>query len=129
MIQVKILSGKKAGTEMVARHFPFYVGRGTGSHLCLDDAGVWEQHFQIKSNNADGFSLITEPNTFVMIDGKTVREAELRNGDVLEIGSAKIQFSLSPTTQKNLVWREALTWTGLALLCLGEVGLIYQLLR
>lgn len=129
MIQLKILSGKKAGTEMVARHFPFYGGRSAQCQLCLDEPGVWDRHFQINLNSSDGFSVIAEPNTSVTIDGKNTQEAELRNGDIIEIGSAKILFSLSPTTQKSLVLREALTWVGIAALCLVQVSLIYKLLR
>jgi hypothetical protein len=129
MIQLKILSGKKAGTEMVARHFPFYVGRSAQCQLSLDEPGVWDQHFQINLNASEGFTVIAAPNTSVMIDGKAVQEAELRNGDIVEIGSAKILFSLSPTTQKSLTVRESLTWVGIAALCLIQVSLIYKLLR
>jgi predicted component of type VI protein secretion system len=129
MIQLKILSGKKAGTELVVRHFPFYVGRSANCQLCLDEPGVWDNHFQINLNSSDAFTLVADQNASVTIEGKTVREAELRNGDVIEIGSAKILFSLSPTTQKSLVAREALTWIGLAALGLVQVSLIYQLLR
>ena len=128
MIQLKILSGKKAGTEMVARHFPFWVGRAAQCQLCLDEPGVWERHFQINLNPSDAFTLMAEPNTSVTIDGKNVQETNLRNGDILEVGSAKILFALSATTQKSLTLREALTWVGLAVLCLAQVSLIYSLL-
>jgi hypothetical protein len=38
------------------------------------------------------------------------------------------RFSLSPTRQDSLRFREAATWTALGALCLGQVWLIYWLL-
>jgi hypothetical protein len=129
MVQLKILSGKKAGTETVIRHFPFYVGRDVNCGLPLDEPGIWDKHFQIDLNSPDGFVLTTEPNTSVTIDGTTVQRAPLRNGETIEIGLTKILFGLSPTLQKSLALREWLTWIALAGLCLGQIALIYQLLR
>jgi pSer/pThr/pTyr-binding forkhead associated (FHA) protein len=129
MIQLKILSGKKAGTETVTRHFPFQVGRATSCGLSLDEPGVWEKHFQIDINSSEGFLLSTEQKTSVVIDGKSVQETVLRNGDTIEIGLTKILFGLSPTHQKSLVAREMLTWVALAALSLGQVALIYQLVH
>ncbi len=129
MIQLRILSGGMAGTQTVARHFPFSVGRSAACALCLNDSGVWEKHFQIDLNFPEGFVLATEPNTAVIIDGKSVQQTALRNGDIIEIGLAKILFGLSPTQQKSLALREWLTWFALGALCLGQIALIYQLLR
>ena len=129
MVQLKILSGKKAGTELVARHFPFCVGRSSACELCLDEPGVWEKHFQIELHSPDGFVLIAQPNTSVTIDGKSVQQTALRNGDTIEIGQAKILFGLSQMKQKSLALREWLTWMALVALCLVQIALIYQLLR
>jgi hypothetical protein len=129
MIQLRILSGKKAGAETVARHFPFYVGRATNCQLSLDEPGIWDRHFQINLISPEGFVLTTEPNTSVIIEGKTVQHAVLRNGETIEIGLTKILFGLSPTLQKSLAIRERLTWIVLAGLCLGQIALIYQMLR
>jgi predicted component of type VI protein secretion system len=129
MVQLKILSGKKAGTEMVARHFPFHVGRAANCDLSLDEPGVWDKHFQINLDSTEGFVLASDANTSVVIDGKTIRRASLRSGDIIEIGLAKILFALSATRQKSLVPREWLTWIALAALCIGQIVLIYQLIR
>lgn len=128
MIQFKILSGKKAGTEVVARHFPFWVGRSPNCQLSLDDAGVWDRHFHVDLNDSEGFTLASQPDTSVVLDGKSVRQSALRNGDVIEVGLAKISFSLSPTKQKSLTLREWITWIGLGFLCLAQVAFIYHLL-
>ena len=42
MVQLDILSGRKAGTSIVARRFPFHIGRASDSSLSLDDGGVWD---------------------------------------------------------------------------------------
>ena len=40
-----------------------------------------------------------------------------------------MQFWLSETRQAGLRFREGLTWAGIAAISLGQVGLIYWLLR
>ena len=127
MIQLKVLSGKKAGTELVARHFPFSVGRSSTCELCLDEPGVWEKHFQINLNSFREFVLVAESQTSVTVDGKTIQQTALSNGDIIEMGLTKILFGFSPTKQKGLAIREWLTWLGLAALCAGQVLLIYRL--
>ncbi|MEO5803146.1 MAG: FHA domain-containing protein [Verrucomicrobiota bacterium] len=129
MVQLKILSGKMAGAEVVARHFPFYVGRAADCELSLDDPGVWDKHFQINLDSSDSFVLVAEANTAVIINGKSVQQTALRNGEIIEIGLAKILFGLSPTRQKSLTLREGLTWLALGGLCLSQLVLIDQLLR
>jgi hypothetical protein len=47
----------------------------------------------------------------------------------IEIGSLKMQFTLSETTQCAFRLREALTWTGLAVLFAIQIGLIYWLIE
>lgn len=127
MIQLKVLSGKKAGTEVVARHFPFYAGRAESCELSLDDAGVWDRHFQIVLNSSREFVLKAHDQTSVTIDGNSLQQAALRNGDIIEFGSAKILFGFSPTKQKTLVIREWLTWLALGALCAGQILLIYRM--
>src|SRR5688572_20185117 len=114
MVQLKILSGKTAGTEMVARRFPFQVGRAVNCDLSLDEPGVWDKHFQISLDQEEGFVLASDSNTSVVIDGKTIQRTSLRSGDIIEIVIAKILFVLSTTRQKSLVLREWLTWIALA---------------
>lgn len=48
MIQLHILSGKKAGSLAVAGHFPFRIGRAPENDLSLEDAGIWEQHVTLE---------------------------------------------------------------------------------
>ena len=76
---------------------------------------------------AEGFILSVLPGAVASIHNQPVEQAILRNGDVIEVGAVKLQFGLSPTRHRSLRLREVLTWVGLALLCLGQVALIYWL--
>lgn len=124
MIQLRILSGRQAGQSLVVRRFPCALGREAGASLRLDDPGVWEQHASLEFQPPDGISLRARPDAFLLVNGERVQEARLRAGDVLELGAAKISFSLSPVKQRGLRFRETLVWTGLGLLVLAQLALI-----
>ncbi len=127
MLQLDILSGKKAGTQLVARHFPFRLGRSPQSELVLDDHGVWDQHAEFGMHPGEGIVLSAAPQAFIAVNGQKTQQVCLRNGDLIEAGSVTLRFSLSPTTQRGLRLRETATWLALAALCLGQVALIYWL--
>lgn len=129
MVQLKVLSGKKAGTAWVARHFPVRVGRSAAADLQVDESGVWDQHLQLDFNPAAGIVLSAQPNALATVNGQPVQRAVLRNGDAIDIGSLKMQFWLSETRQTGLRFREGLTWIAIAAISLGQIGLIYWLLR
>jgi len=129
MLQLKILSGKKAGTTWVARRFPVRIGRSAEADLQLEEAGVWDQHLQLDFNPAEGIVLSAQPNALAAVNGQAVHQAVLRNGDAIDIGSLKLQFWLTETRQAGLRLREGFTWAAIAAISLGQVGLIYWLLR
>ena len=129
MVQLKILSGKLAGTERVARHFPFRIGRSPAADLQLEEDGIWDQHLELAFDSAVGFVLTAQPNAIAAINGQPFREAVLRNGDAIEIGSLKIRFWLGHTRQASLRVREWLTWAAWALILAAQLGLIYWLVR
>jgi pSer/pThr/pTyr-binding forkhead associated (FHA) protein len=116
-----------AGTEWVARRFPVRIGRAAPCHVCLEDDGVWNPHAEIRLAKKEGFQFVVLGDALASINGQPVQEAPLRNGDVLELGSARLLFALSPARQRRLVLRETLTWLALAALCLGQAALIYWL--
>jgi hypothetical protein len=129
MIQLHILSGKKAGATISVPKLPFQVGRAASSTLILDDPAVWDQHFQITWPKADTLVLHSEKKAVTFVNGTKVDESPLREGDLIEAGSVKMRFGFASVKQKSLLTRESLTWLGLAALSLGQVALIYQLLR
>jgi hypothetical protein len=99
------------------------------SDLCLDDGGVWDHHLQLEVRPGEGAVISASPDAFTAVNGQQVREAVLRNGDLIEIGSVRLLFGLSPTRQSSLRLREALTWIALGALGFGQVALIYWLLQ
>jgi pSer/pThr/pTyr-binding forkhead associated (FHA) protein len=129
MVQLKVLSGKKAGTSWVARRFPVRIGRSSADDLQLEESGVWQQHLKLDFIPAEGIVLSAQPDALATVNGQPVHQAVLRNGDTIEIGSLRMQFWLSETRQSGLRVREGLTWAGIAAVSLGQIGLIYWLLR
>jgi pSer/pThr/pTyr-binding forkhead associated (FHA) protein len=129
MVQLKVLSGKMAGTEMVARRFPFRIGRGRDSDLRLEEDGVWDGHLELEFNSADGFTVTSASGALTAINGKSAQRAALRNGDCIELGVVKVQFWLAPARQKGLRIREWLTWAAVGLVAAAQIGIVYQMSR
>ena len=127
MVQLKVLSGTRAGTAFVANHFPVRIGRSSNSDIQLEEPGVWDEHFQITLNPEAGCALQSSPSALVTVNGQPVKHAALRNGDLLEIGSLKIQFWLSEVPQRGLAFREGFVWSVILAVCLGQIALIYWL--
>ncbi len=129
MVQLKVLSGKKAGAVLAARRFPVLIGRAANAHLQLEDNGVWEHHLRLDFQRDSGIVLTTEPNALATINGEPAQQGTLRNGDLIEVGSTKLQFWLAETRQSGLALREVLTWAGIIAVGLSQLGLLYWLLR
>jgi hypothetical protein len=129
VVQLSILSGKLAGTQWEARRLPFCVGRAAPAALLLEEAGVWDRHFQIALRSPDGVVLSTSSEALTLINGQRIEEAILKSGDLVEAGAVQMRFGLSATRQRSLRLREILTWLALAAVCLGQVALIYWLLE
>jgi predicted component of type VI protein secretion system len=129
VIQLQLLSGRQAGSETVARHFPFCIGRGPEADLQLDDGGVWDSHLQIEFRRGEGFVFSTNSQAVTLVNGARVENGLLRNGDLIELGAMKLRFWLARSEQKSLRFREALTWAAFCALFAGQIALIYWLLN
>ena len=127
MVQLGILTGKQAGNQTIVRRFPFDVGRSPYNHLQLDEAGVWEKHLVMDWVNAVELVVRAGPGALLAVNQQPVVEAVLRNGDVLSVGSVKLQFWLASTRQRGLKLREAMVWGLLMVVTLGQLALIYWL--
>ena len=128
MIQLNVLSGKKAGNRAAVRHFPFRVGRAPENHLQLEDDGVWDQHLALEFLSG-GFNLSVAPGALVAVNGGPFQNQILRNGDTITLGSAKLQFWLAAARQRGLRWRELFVWALIAAVTAAQIALIYRLLR
>ena len=84
---------------------------------------------QFDFNPEEGIVLSAQPNALVAVNGQAVQQIAMRSGDEINIGSLRLQFWLSETRQADLRLREGFTWAAIAAISLGQVGLIYWLLR
>jgi pSer/pThr/pTyr-binding forkhead associated (FHA) protein len=129
MVQLNILSGKKAGDQPVVRRFPLRIGRAAENHLQLEDDGVWDQHLALEFRRQEGFMLIASPEALATVNHQPVRSVLLRNGDIIAIGSAKFQFWLGATRQRGLRAREFCVWLLIAAVTAVQITLVYWLIR
>ncbi len=129
MVQIKILSGKKAGSFWDARHFPVRIGRSPDSDLRIEEAGVWDDHIRLILDASAGFLVETHANALASVNGQSIQNAPLRNGDRIDIGSVKLQFWLGEARQRGQRFREMLVWAVIVGVCLGQVAFVYWLLR
>ncbi len=128
MLQLDILSGTQAGTQFVSRRFPFTVGRSQEDDLHLSEPGVWDRHLTIDLVRSEkAFRIACQKNASLAINGENRQEATLCNGDLLQIGGAKLRVGLTAPRQKSLVLRETAIWIFLGFLCLAQVAVIYLL--
>ena len=127
MIQLRILTGKLAGTEHSARHFPLRIGRAPSAGLRLEEDGVWDRHAELAFDPAAGLVLSAQSDGLMSVNGQSCREIVLRNGDEIALGALKLRFWLGPTRQAGFRFRERLTWIALAAITAGQLFLIYHL--
>ena len=129
MIQLNIIYGKKAGSHQTVRHFPFSIGRQSGNMLQLDDDGIWEHHLTLEFKRRHGFFLTKAPDAVAAVNNQTFETVRLCNGDVITIGSARLQFWLASTSQRGLRMRETMIWTIIFAVTAFQLILIYVLIR
>ena len=95
-----------AGDSRVARHFPFRIGRAAGNDLRLDETGSGISTSRLDFKKRKVSNLQTAPNALATVNGEPLKSTRLRNGDIISLGSAKIQFWLAPPSQRGLRARE-----------------------
>src|SRR5262245_23518189 len=88
-----VIKGAQRGTEFVIAGDLFRVGKAPENDLQLDDETVSRVHFEIM-RDAKGYlvrDLKSTNGTF--LDGAEVKEAYLRAGSVIRIGSSELKFT------------------------------------
>ena len=95
----------------------------------LEDDGVWDQHFTLAFQKKEGFNLTTAANALATVNGQSVQNVILRNGDIITIGSAKLQFWLAAARQRGLRLREFFLWALIIAVTSAQLALVYWLIR
>jgi len=130
MVQLQVLTGRRAGERIGIRRFPCEVGRSAPVPVRFEDGGVWERHGRFRLDPEQGVLFEVEPQAGALLNGEPAGEAaRIRPGDILELGSVKMIFWLSEARQVSHRAREMATWICLGILCLGQVALAYRLLQ
>ena len=86
----------------MARRFPFRIGRSPSANLCLEDAGIYDDHLEIHLLPDRAIQAVVPEPAMASINHQPITEAILHSGDVIELGSVRLQFSLAPTRQRSL---------------------------
>ena len=128
MVQLDILSGKTAGRQFMVRRFPFRIGRAANNELALDDDGVWDRHLTLDLQRGRGFTCAAAGSALASVNGQPVQCAVLRNGDVVTLGSVKLQFWLAAARQRGWRATELFVWLLIAGVVASQFALIYWLL-
>jgi hypothetical protein len=129
MIQLRILSGKHAGTTHAVSRFPCVIGRGVAADLRLEEPGVWDKHLQLDLKRGEAVIAKSLPGALARVNSQPFDSVALRTGDMIELGGTRLQFWLSPSRQRSFRAGEILTWITLAMLCLAQIVVIYGLQR
>lgn len=116
-----------AGVSVPMTRFPFVLGRASASSLQLSDPGVWETHAKVEFDRGEGFILRNLPPAITRVNDAPVESARLKNGDVIELGSARLRFWLAAPRAKSWRLREAATWLAMLALAAVQLALIRAL--
>ena len=115
---------------MAARRFPFRIGRAASDDLRIEDNGVWDSHLRIDFKPRTGFFLNAKPEAITSVNGDQIQTSTaLRNGDMIQLGSAAIQFWLGEVRQRGTRFRDSLIWATIAAISIGQIALIYWMMK
>ena len=89
---------------------------------------MWERHVTIELDDDNRFQLRRVSDASVMVNDEPMTDDQsLVNGDVLGLGSVKLQFWLGTVQQQRLSTREAAVWALLAAVTAVQVCLLLWL--
>lgn len=94
-IVLDVTSGSEAGRRREYRAGRVVIGRGDDVDLPLDDAGVSRKHAAIEAWSREQVFLRDLASTNgTYVNGNKVSYVRIKNGDVIEIGSTSMTFSV-----------------------------------
>ncbi|MGN6385123.1 MAG: FHA domain-containing protein [Verrucomicrobiota bacterium] len=129
MLQLRYGTRERQSRETaVAAKFPFTIGSSSDSDLRIEGHGVWDRHVLIELDSVtQRFTCSVVGSALLLINGETNRKAPLRNGDILQLGSASVEVSLAPVPQHRLKFLEFGVWGLLGIVAIIEAVLMVLL--
>ncbi len=128
LVQLQFLTGQPRRHYVWPGEFPVRLGRGDNCAPRMEEEGVWEYHVEIVLDEAHQFRLKRVSDAGVMVNDEPMTDAQpLANGDILALGSVKLQFWLGNVQQHRLSTREATVWALLAAVTAVQVCLMLWL--
>jgi predicted component of type VI protein secretion system len=128
-LQFEQRAGSQAGTQWVARRFPFQIGRSASSDLKLKDAGVFEEHAWVERQDAGRVIIRPVGAAIVSLNGSAITESPLQSGDTITLGGAELRVWLAPVRQRARAGSELLFWTFWIAVLVSQFALIRALWR
>lgn len=90
-----IRTGPKKGAEYSITSSRTVLGRGTGSDIIIDDPAVSRMHSSIEFVNNAFILRDLESMNGTLVEGKSIKQSALGNGDTFQIGATVIAFVLA----------------------------------
>jgi pSer/pThr/pTyr-binding forkhead associated (FHA) protein len=78
--------------------------------VALEAPGVWDRHLRFDWDRAQGILVSSPGAAGLWVNDQPVREARLRNGDILTVGGVRLRFQLSPTSVRPRLVSSAVAW-------------------
>ena len=89
-----VLTGERVGRQFILEKPRTIIGRGPGVDLAIDDSAMSRQHmvFEIRDGQFQVRDL--DSTNGVMLNGRVVAAAEVKDGDRIKAGAHEFQFIL-----------------------------------
>ncbi len=110
MIELIEIGDRKSGRRFQSDAAPIRLGRRAGLDIVLPDPGVFDLHAEIGMDAEGWYTLRSTGPAIVSVNDHPVQQHRLRNGDVMSLGSAKLQFSIRTAPQKSMRRYEYAVW-------------------
>jgi pSer/pThr/pTyr-binding forkhead associated (FHA) protein len=110
MIELVGLTDPVRGRRYTIRRLPAFLGRNPDSDVALEAPGVWDRHLRFDWDRAQGILVSSLGAAGLWVNDQPVREARLRNGDILTVGGVRLRFQLSPTSVRPRLVSSAVAW-------------------
>ena len=127
MLHLRVVGDSTAGTETVARHFPFRIGRSEESDLRFEQPGVWEEHAAFYLEDG-ALKLAGSGQASVRLNGRLLAAAApVRSGDLMEVGAVRIRIGLATAVQREGTITRLLLLAMIAGVSALQIGLFFWL--